>query len=1234
MSFLKQFFFTEVNPIIDMVARKEPVSVKHLKNLSHNNKDYKLDTQYSLAGISKFIYSILRLNWYPVICGIFCSVLRVLFSLSIPILTRQLLLLITSSHSVEGNFQRGILYAVLLSVATILSGIITNQCFYWDFMAFQAHQRVLDTFIYKKMLRLSPGSINQLQPSDMVNHVSNDNKLIANLGYLVDDAFYAISLFVGVTVLLFRYIGIATIIALITLIIVTPVVGLLVSRLEKYDSHRSELRAKRLGLIAQVVEGIRTAKLYHFTDKIERDILEVRKNEVTQFIKWGMRSAIAVAIFSSISTLVCLVTFGTRIVLGQSLEASVLFPVLALLMMLQLPFVQIPDIISSAISVKVAAKRVMKYLSMEEQEGSLTDCQLSDQNKALGVALKDVSYSIDGKTLLHNINIDIKKGEMIAVVGCVGSGKSTLLKTLLGADARTEGSVRWDGLNENELPRIGYVPQEAFIINGSFKENILLNLKPEKEEALLKHVIHTVRLVPDLENLPGGLSYEVCHRGVNLSGGQKQRLSLARAMAFQPGIAILDDSFSAVDKSTDEQIFDRLLLKEWGNITRVVATNRLNHLDKYDRIIFLQDGRIQAIGTLKQLLIDKEFVAFYSKSKEDPVISKEKKDSVPMLFESSDNEALQMTDTEDRQIGHVDAKVYKSYIKTLGGKNHFSANFTVYLRLMLSVVLCILLPMLQNLWLVAWSNPSALTGNGLLKNLANNQMSGLAVYALIGVFALISVFAERAIWNRQIAVSSKVLHENAVRGLFHAPIRFFDSMPAGVIINRFSRDIAVLENDLRWMFENMVRYSFDVIANLTLILFVAPWLIFGIVPVLILYWLLQRRFSNASREVKRIAQITGSPVLGQVTETFEGLTNINTYHSSNYFYTKYLEKHKEFQKSARAHELIDRWFSVRIPLLSGMISLLSSVSIFTAAYQSNITEGLAGVILTYLINLWTLFNWSARTFAMVEGNLTSVERLAYLSELPNECNEFNQTVKDKEPIAVETLKGSLEFDSVSVRYDKKLPDVLKQVSFKISAGEKIGIIGRTGSGKSTIMQSIVGMTYLSGGNIYIDNILLNHFSLEFIRDIISVIPQEPYLFDGSLRMNLDPVGNFDDSEIVKAVKQLGLQDFLNSLPDGLDTEIKSKNDGLSQGQKQLLCFARIVLKQPKIIIMDEATSNIDVKTEHEIQNQINRLFSNTTLLIIAHRTSTLKDCDKIICLADGRISKIINKQNIEKIKEM
>ena len=488
----------------------------------------------------------------------------------------------------------------------------------------------------------------------------------------------------------------------------------------------------------------------------------------------------------------------------------------------------------------------------------------------------------------------------------------------------------------------------------------------------------------------------------------------------------------------------------------------------------------------------------------------------------------------------------------------------------------------------------------------------LGIYGGLILLSALITFCQRALWFRQAAVASQVIHDRALKKLMSTTLRFFDTTPAGVILAVFLRDLTIIERDLKWTFENMARVSVQIAATLIFMVVSIPVVTVLIGPLLFLYYLTQRKFRKISREVKWLAQTNQASLNTHIKETFENLVTIRALGKTQYFESKFLEQQKVFQGAAYTQEIIDRWFSTRVPLISGIISFIVSITAVTATYYGMLSAGIAGLTFTYLIGFWTQLNWSVRSAALVEGNIASIERLNCLASLPEE----SETCQSNEPIDVRQIKGKIEFRDVSVKYAEHLPIILKNISFSLEPGISLGVIGRTGSGKSTLIQAILRFCDVSG-EILIDGVNITKIPISTLREIVAVIPQTPFIFSGTVRENLDPFKLHTDAEIYSTLEKIGFLNSNDGFSDELDVKIANDGQNFSQGQKQLLCIARALLRHPKIVIMDEITANLDRNTDLLIHQTLNTVWEGVTKIIISHRPTGILYCDQILHLENG-----------------
>jgi ABC-type multidrug transport system fused ATPase/permease subunit len=730
----------------------------------------------------------------------------------------------------------------------------------------------------------------------------------------------------------------------------------------------------------------------------------------------------------------------------------------------------------------------------------------------------------------------------------------------------------------------------------------------------VRRAVHNACLDRDLKEWKSGLRTEIGEKGVNLSGGQKQRVALARAALANPQVIFLDDPLSAVDAETEDLLCQRLLFGFWKSKTRVVATHRLEHLAQFDQMIYMQDGKILGYGKFEDVKNTcPEFAAFYSEhgktqgESQNAEKSAETSAAASITTEHPDEES-RVTEDEDREVGAVKGSVYWDYISSLGGDDKFTKPM-ILLTLLLGAVIVTLLPLAQKAWLSYYSNHRG----------EWNALIAVGIYGLLGVSVLLGSFLNNIFWLSRGITAGRNMHDKMLKSVLGAPIRFFDSTPVGRILQRFSRDVESVDVYLQWSFDSAVHCTLQVIVSLCLILGLLPMMAIVILPAMWLYYRVQRDYRRPAREAKRLDSIARSPRYAHFKESLLGLVVIRGYNKTQWFMENFYQKLAHSQRMFYSHYMLNRWFSSRIPLIGGLISMSTAVGVSLSAYYKLMDAGTAGLVTMYSLSFWGYLNWGVRIFADIESRMTSIERLKFFANLPAEKDVLipSTTIPTNWPD-----RGSLQIQDLQIRYASHLPLVLKGLNFEVQAGSRVGIIGRTGSGKSTFFQSLFRFIEAEHGQILVDGVNIAGVPLERLRRSLAIIPQDPTLFLGTIRNNLDRYNEYTDQEVQQSLQHAGLWNFVNRLPDGMNAAVVEGGLNLSQGQRQLLCLARALLTNAKIIVMDEATASVDVQTDALLQQVIRDSFKDVTMLIIAHRLGTISDCDQIVEISAGLVKSI------------
>ena len=560
---------------------------------------------------------------------------------------------------------------------------------------------------------------------------------------------------------------------------------------------------------------------------------------------------------------------------------------------------------------------------------------------------------------------------------------------------------------------------------------------------------------------------------------------------------------------------------------------------------------------------------------------------------------------EDREEGAVKGSLYWEYVRALGGDGK---NQKIIIGFLILGVLSISVFPLFNQWWLSWfsGHPEKITA-----------LYGVMIYGIIAVMGLAVQFCSQIFWLQRGIKAGVELHDKMLAAILKAPVRFFDTTPVGRLLQRFSRDLESVDIQLQWSFEAAVQSLFQIIVSLSLIIFSVPLVLIAIIPVGIIYWRIQLAYRSSAREAKRMDSIARSPRYAHFKETLGGLPVIRAYKKEAWFREQFFTFLERSQKASVNNFLLNRWFSIRIPLIGGFISGTTALCLIYSVATGHLTAATAGLVVIYSMSFWGALNWGIRILSDLESRMTSIERIRFMTQIPSE-----KLFVTTEPSIVDSKwpsHGHIRFSGVHARYDDSLPEVVKGLNVDIPGRAQVGIVGRTGAGKTTLFQMLYRFININQGTIEIDGVDIASVDLETLRSRLAIIPQDPTLFIGTLRSNLDPYSRKSDEEVWKVLKETGMDELVMSFPLKLQSPIKDGGANLSQGQRQLFCLARALLLNAKIIMLDEATASVDVVSDAKIQKVLRRELKDKTVLVIAHRLGTVADLDYLMVMNDGRL---------------
>ncbi|CAK1548558.1 unnamed protein product [Leptosia nina] len=1118
--------------------------------------------------------------------------------------------------------------------------------------------------IYRKVLRMSQLSLGEVAAGKLVNLLSND---IARFDQALMFLHYIWLVPLQVAIVLFFLYNIAGYAPLVGLFAVILLILPIQATLTKYTATIRRVAAprtdKRIKLMSEIINGIQVIKMYAWEKSFLKIVTAAREYEV-----WALKRSLFVRsvfigfmMFAERTTL--FITSLTIVLTGNLFSATVIYPIKLFLNLVQMNLTFIlPLAIASLSELGVSLERIKNILVMDEREdlallargrksvvhteingkqgtgNSLVVRQnstyekrqslLSNNSRTEGyiVELDNVSAtwnkSDDPTALtLKNISVRLRRNKLCAVIGPVGAGKSSLLQVLLRELPLMSGNFKLNGT-------ISYASQEAWLFPSSVRENIIFGLPYDKSK--YNEVCRVCCLLPDFKQFPYADLTLVGERGVQLSGGQRARINLARAIYREADIYLLDDPLSAVDANVGRKLFEDCIRGYLSNKTCILVTHQIHFIKAADVIVVLNNGSVENIGTLDDLLkSEKEFSTLLT-SLEDKSTDEDNNENVTkapsfirgvsrVSVRSEDAvriEKEQILEAEERAKGNLKWKVVSKYLQSV--QSWTWVGLTLLFLLLTQVGVSF-----SDYWVSYWTNqvdeyeqnlpPGVESDTGLdvvMGFLTTGQyllISGFAiVYILIMTHTRIFTFV---VTTMRASIN---LHNDMFNNLIRALMRFFDTNPSGRVLNRFSKDMGAMDETLPRSFLETIQMYMFALSVLTLNAIALPWTLIPTSVLLIVFFFLFRWYLRAAQAVKRLESTTKSPVFSMISSTISGLATIRSSDSQNRL-LKMFDQAQDTNSSAFFSFLGGASaFGFYLDTI-GLIYLGTVIAIFLFIdLGDTILVGSVGLAVSQSMSMTLILQMAARITADLLAQMTSVERVL---EYTNLSCEDNMEEGPTQPPEQWPTDGKLEFENVYLKYGEEDPPVLKDLNFEISGGWKVGVVGRTGAGKSSLIAALFRLTNIEG-KIKIDGIDTRGIAKTMLRSKISIIPQEPVLFSASLRYNLDPFDSYSDDEIWKALELVELKDAVPAL----DFKVSEGGSNFSVGQRQLVCLARAILRSNKILIMDEATANVDPQTDDLIQKTIRRTFASCTVLTIAHRLNTIMDSDRVLVMDKGEVA--------------
>ncbi|CAK9179483.1 unnamed protein product, partial [Ilex paraguariensis] len=1073
---------------------------------------------------------------------------------------------------------------------------------HWFFKSQQAGFRAraaLVAMIYNKGLTLSCQSKQSHTSGEIINFMTVDAERIGDFGWYMHDPWMVLLQVALAMAILYKNLGLASIATFVATVLVMSANFPLGKLQEKFQEELMASKDRRMKSTSEILRNMRILKLQGWEMKFLSKIVELRNTEAGWLRRYVYTTAMTSFVFWVAPTFVSVATFGACMLMGIPLESGKILSALATFRILQEPIYNLPDTISMIAQTKVSLDRIASFLRLHDlQPDVIQVLPRGTSDRAIEIVDGNFAWDVSSPTsTLKDINLMVSRGMRVAVCGTVGSGKSSLISSILGEMPKISGAIMLSGTK-------AYVAQSPWIQSGTIEENILFGKEMDREQ--YEKVLEACSLKKDLEILSFGDQTVIGERGINLSGGQKQRIQIARALYQDADIYLFDDPFSAVDAHTGSHLF------------KVMKNGRISQAGKYEDILNSGSDFMELVGAHKEALLVLDSVETRSGSGKSNIseevdgigeakrVLKDEKTAVGQNGKADDvgGPKGQLVQEEEREKGKVGFSVYWKYITTAYGG-------ALVPFILLAQVLFQLLQIGSNYWM-AWATP-----------VSSNVPAPVGGSTLLVVYVALAIGSSFCILSRALLLVTAgykiatILFNKMHFCLFRAPMSFFDATPSGRILNRASTDQSALDLIIP---SQVSAFAFSIIQLLGIIAVMSQvaWQVFIIfIPVIAICIWLQQYYISSARELARLIGVCKAPVIQHFAETISGSTTIRSFDQESRFRDTNMKLIDGYSRPTFHSSGAMEWLCIRLDMLS-LITFTSSLVFLISVPEGTIDSSVAGLAVTYGLNLNMLQAWVIWNLCSMENKIISVERILQYTSLPSEP-----------PLVIESngpeadghwpSQGEVDIRDLKVRYAPHMPLVLRGLTCTFSGGKKTGIVGRTGSGKSTLIQTLFRIVEPDGGHIFIDDINISLIGLHDLRSRLSIIPQDPTMFEGTIRGNLDPLEEHTDEQIWEALDKCQLGDEVRKKEGKLDSAVNENGDNWSVGQRQLVCLGRVLLKKSKVLVLDEATASVDAATDNLIQQTLRQHFSDSTVITIAHRITSVLDSDMVLLLDHGLI---------------
>ncbi|XP_027336483.1 ABC transporter C family member 8-like isoform X2 [Abrus precatorius] len=1120
------------------------------------------------------------------------------------------------SNSTDTNIKEGLSIVGFLILSKVVDSLSQRHMFFDAKRSGLRMRSALMVAVYKKQLKLSNTARRRHSTGEIVNYIAVDAYRMGEFPYWFHITWICalqIALSIGI---LFGVVGVGALPGLVPLLIFGLLNVPFAKILQNCQAEFMIAQDERLRSTSEILNSMKIIKLQSWGDKFKNLVESLRAKEFIWLSKAQILKATGSFLYWMSPTIVSAVVFlGCALFNSAPLNAGTIFTVLATLRNLGEPVRLIPEALSIMIQVKVSFDRLNAILLDEELDSDRNGRHIN-QNSVNAVEIQAGNFIWDHETMsptLTDVNLEIKWGQKIAVCGPVGAGKSSLLYAILGEIPKISGIVNVGGT-------LAYVSQTSWIQSGTVRDNILFGKPMDKRR--YENAIKVCALDQDIKDFSHGDLTEIGQRGINMSGGQKQRIQLARAVYNDAHIYLLDDPFSAVDAHTAAILFNDCVMCALREKTVILVTHQVEFLSEVDKILVMEGGKVTQSGNYESLLTagtafeqlvsaHKEAINELDQNNENRSDSENEimvhaKESQGLYLTKNPSEGeistkgqlgIQLTQEEEKEIGDVGWKPFWDYIS-------FSRGSFMLCWILLAQAAFVALQTASTLWLaLAIEIPKLTSGT------------------LVGVYALISFGSAAFVYLRSYLSAllglkaSTAFFTGFTTAIFNAPMLFFDSTPVGRILTRASSDLSILDLDIPHAITFVASVAVETLVTIGVMVSVTWQVLIVAIPAMVASKYVQGYYQASARELIRINGTTKAPVMNFAAETSLGVVTVRAFNMLERFFKNYL-KLVDTDATLFFHSNVAmEWLVVRIEALQNL-TVITAALLLILIPQGYVSPGIVGLSLSYAFTLTGSQIFWTRWYCNLLNYLISVERITQFINIPAEPPAI---VNDNRPPSSWPSKGRIDLQALEIRYRPNAPLVLKGITCTFKEGSRVGVVGRTGSGKSTLISALFRLIEPSRGDILIDGINICSMGLKDLRMRLSIIPQEPTLFKGSVRTNLDPLGLYSDDDIWKALQKCQLKETISCLPNLLDSSVSDEGGNWSLGQRQLFCLGRVLLKRNRILVLDEATASIDTATDAILQRIIRQEFAECTVITVAHRVPTVIDSDMVMVLSYGKL---------------